>query len=224
MESGTPILANSKNPKVGSPAAARAPVTMTFGGVPIMVIVPPTLAAIARGMSSLDAGILAAWQMPTITGIRQATVPVLEDREERTIVTSMIAAMSGISFVPAFLTTATPIASARPVLNIAAPMTNMPPKSTTVEFESPAYTCLDGSTPRMPSAVQAAIAVTASGISSVTNRNAATASTHSVIIAGSIKTTFLIVILVFKECLPLFAAKSIFQKSEKVHALIHLTH
>jgi hypothetical protein len=47
-----------------------------------------------------------------------------------------------------------------------------------------------------------------------------------VIIAGSIKTTFLIVILVFKECLPLFAAKSeclplfaaksIFQKSEKV--------
>ena len=141
----------------------------------------------------------------------------------------MIAAMSGISFVPAFLTTATPIASARPVLNIAAPMTNMPPKSTTVEFESPAYTCLDGSTPRMPSAVQAAIAVTASGISSVTNRNAATASTHSVIIAGSIKTTFLIVILVFKECLPLFAAKSerlplfaaksIFQKSEKVHAL-----
>ncbi|WP_443796839.1 hypothetical protein [Dialister hominis] len=59
------------------------------------------------------------------------------------------------------------------------------------------------------------------------------------IIAGSIKTTFLIVILVFKECLPLFAAKSerlplfaakserlplfaaksIFQKSEKVHAL-----
>ena len=50
----------------------------------------------------------------------------------------------------------------------------------------------------------------------VTNRNAATASTHSVIIAGSIKTTFLIVILVFKECLPLFAAKSIFQKSEKV--------
>ena len=34
--------------------------------------------------------------------------------------------------------------------------------------------------------VQAAIAVTASGISSVTNRKAATASTHSVIIAGSI--------------------------------------
>ena len=40
-----------------------------------------------------------------ITGIKQATVPVLDDTEDSTMVTSMIAAMSGISFVPAFLTT-----------------------------------------------------------------------------------------------------------------------
>ena len=76
-----------------------------------MVMVPPTLAAIARGMSSFDGEILAAWQIPIITGMRQATVPVLEDTEERTMVTSMIAAMSGTWLVPAFLTTATPIAS-----------------------------------------------------------------------------------------------------------------
>ena len=103
----------------------------------------------------------------------------------------MIAAISGTSLVPAFFTTVIPIASARPVLNIAAPMTNIPPNKTTVEFESPAYTAFDGKTPKIPNAVHAAIAVTARGISSVTKRNAATASTHNVIIAGSIKFTFL---------------------------------
>ena len=190
-ESGIPIAANSKNPKVGRPAVVRAPVTITFGGVPIMVMVPPTLAAIASGISSLEAGIFAAWQIPMMTGIRHATVPVLEDTEDSTMVTIMIAAISGISLVPAFLTTAMPMASARPVLNIAAPMTNIPPKRTTVELERPAYTALDGSTPRIPSMVHAAIAVTASGISSVMKRNAATARTHSVIIAGSIIFTFL---------------------------------
>ena len=151
-----------------------------------MVMVPPTLAAIARGISSLDAGIFAAWQIPMITGMRQATVPVLEETADNTMVTSIIAAIRGISLVPAFFTTATPIASARPVLNIAAPMTNMPPKSTTVELDKPAYTALEGRTPRMPRAVQAAMAVTASGISSVIKRNAATASTLKVIMAGSI--------------------------------------
>ena len=73
-----------------------------------------------------------------MTGIRQATVPVLEDTAERMMVTVMIAAISGISLVPAFLTTATPMASARPVLNIAAPITNIPPKRTTVELDIPA--------------------------------------------------------------------------------------
>ena len=151
-----------------------------------MVMVPPTLAAIASGINSLEGAIFAAWQIPMITGIRHATVPVLEDTADKTMVTVMIAAISGISFVPAFFTTAIPIVSARPVLNIAAPITNIPPKSTTVELDKPAYTCFDGSTPRIPNAVHAAIAVTARGINSVTKRNAATARTHSVIIAGSI--------------------------------------
>ena len=73
------------------------------------------VAAIARGISSFDGEIFAAWQIPIITGMRQATVPVLEDTAERAMVTSMIAAMSGTWLVPAFLTTAMPIASARPV-------------------------------------------------------------------------------------------------------------
>ena len=156
-----------------------------------MVMVPPTLAAIARGINSLEADTFAAWQIPITTGIRQATVPVLEDTEDIAMVTSITAAIRRTSLVPAFLTTATPIASARPVLNIAAPMTNIPPNRTTVELDRPAYTCLAGRTPRIPRTVQAAIAVTASGISSVTNRNAATARTHSVIMAGSIIFTFL---------------------------------
>jgi len=156
-----------------------------------MVMVPPTLAAIASGINSLEAGTLAAWQIPMTTGIKHATVPVLEDTEDIAMVTSITAAIRRTSPVPAFLTTATPIASARPVLNIAAPMTNIPPNRTTVELDRPAYTCLAGRTPRIPRTVQAAIAVTASGISSVTNKNAATARTHSVIMAGSIIFTFL---------------------------------
>ena len=131
------------------------------------------------------------------------------------MVTVMIAAISGISFVPAFFTTAIPIVSARPVLNIAAPITNIPPKSTTVELDKPAYTCLDGSTPRIPKALQAAIAVTARGINSVTNRNAATARTHSVIIAGSIIFTFLFLLVIF------FRVKSITVFCES-HGFIHL--
>ena len=105
-DSGIPIHANSKKPKVGRPAVVSAPVTITFGGVPIMVMVPPTLAAIASGISCLEAGSFATVQIPMMTGIRQATVPVLEDTAERMMVTVMIAAISGISLVPAFLTTA----------------------------------------------------------------------------------------------------------------------
>ena len=85
----------------------------------------------------------------------------MEETEDKIIVTSIIAPMSGISFVPALFTTAIPIASARPVLNIAAPITNIPPNKTTVEFESPAYTAFEGNMPRIPNAVHAAIAVTA---------------------------------------------------------------
>ena len=59
IESGIPIYANSKNPNVGRPAADKAPVTITFGGVPIIVIVPPTLAAIAKGINSFDGEIFA---------------------------------------------------------------------------------------------------------------------------------------------------------------------
>ena len=103
-----------------------------------MVMVPPTLAATARGINSLEAGMWAALAIPMITGMRHATVPVLEDTEDRMMVTSIIAPISGTSFVPALLTTQRPIASARPVLNIAAPITNIPPKSTTVELERPA--------------------------------------------------------------------------------------
>ncbi len=64
----------------------------------------------------MEAGIFAAWQIPMMTGIRQATVPVFEETEDSTQVTIMIAAINGSSLVPAFFTTAIPIASARPSL------------------------------------------------------------------------------------------------------------
>ena len=121
--------------------------------------------------------------------MRHATVAVFEETEDRTIVISMIAAISERSFVPDFLTTAMPIFCATPVWNIAAPMMNIPAKRTTVEFDNPAKTSFGVKTPNNPSEIAAPIAVTASGISSVANRNAATARTPSVTIAASIETS-----------------------------------
>ena len=66
-------------------------------------------------------------------------------------------------------------------------MTNIPANKTTVESERPENTCCGVSTPKRPNAIDAPIAVTANGISSVTKKNAATAKTHKVITAGLIK-------------------------------------
>jgi hypothetical protein len=119
--------------------------------------------------------------------MRQATVAVFEDTDDRMIVINIRAVISARSFVPDFFTTAIPIHWASPVWNIAAPMTNMPAKSTTVEFDSPAKTSFGVRTPRRPSATAAPIAVTASGMISVAKKIAATASTPSVSVAASIE-------------------------------------
>ena len=159
-----------------------------FGGVPIIVMVPPTFAATASAMSCGETGIFAAAQICTTTGMRQATVAVFDDTEESTIVMVIRAIISARSFVPDFFTTAMPIHCASPVWNIAAPMTNIPAKSTTVELDNPENTSLGVKTPKSPSAIAAPIAVTASGIISVAKNSAATPSTASVSVAGSITT------------------------------------
>ena len=51
MDKGMPIQANSKKPKDGKPFASKVALIKMFGGVPIMVIVPPTFAAMASAMS-----------------------------------------------------------------------------------------------------------------------------------------------------------------------------
>ena len=63
MESGTPIHANSKNPNGVSPLALSVALMRMFGGVPIIVIVPPTFAATASAISCGDTGTFAAAQI-----------------------------------------------------------------------------------------------------------------------------------------------------------------
>ena len=69
---------------------------------------------------------------------------------------------------------------------MAAPTTNMPAKSTTVELERPENTCLAGIKPNRPHAIAPPIAVIASGMSSVTNNNATTARRMRHFTAGDI--------------------------------------
>ena len=178
-----PIHANSKKPKGRRCAVSSVALMRMFGGVPIIVIVPPTFAAMASAMSCGETGICAVRQIWMTTGIRHATVAVFEETDERMIVMSMRAAISARSFVPDFLTTAMPICCASPVRNIAAPMMNMPAKRTTVGFDSPAKTCVGVSTPSSPRTIAALIAVTASGMTSVAKSTAATARTMSVSVA-----------------------------------------
>ena len=77
--------------------------------MPIIVIVPPTFAAMASAMSWGAAGSRAAAQICMTTGIRQATVAVLEETEDKMIVMTIKAIISRFSSVPDFFTTSTPI-------------------------------------------------------------------------------------------------------------------
>lgn len=67
-----------KKPKGLKPASTKALEAIRFGGVPIIVKMPPKAMPNASGSSCLEAGSLAAEQMPSTTGIRQAVVPVLD--------------------------------------------------------------------------------------------------------------------------------------------------
>ena len=79
---GIPTQANSKKPKGLKPASTKALEAIRFGGVPIIVKMPPKAMPNASGGSCLEAGSLAAEQMPSTTGIRQAVVPVLDKKTE----------------------------------------------------------------------------------------------------------------------------------------------
>ena len=124
--------------------------------------------------------------MPRTTGIRQAAVPVLDRTEDKPAPTIMIPNIKLFSLVPENLTIEIPIFCARPVWNMAAPTTNIPAKSTTVESERPEKTCLAGIKPKRPQAIAPLIAVIAKGISSVINNRATIANTIKHLIAGAI--------------------------------------
>ena len=86
-----------------------------FGGVPIIVKMPPKATPKASGSSWREAGNLAAAQMPITTGIRQAVVPVLDKKPDKTAPTIMIPSIRLFSPVPNMRTTFLPMFCARPV-------------------------------------------------------------------------------------------------------------
>ena len=106
---GIPIQANSKKPNGCSPNLVNVPLTIIFGGVPTIVMIPPIPAANANGINWRDAGILATEQIPTTTGNKAAVVPVLDKNADIVAVTSMMASIKPFSLVPAWETTVSPI-------------------------------------------------------------------------------------------------------------------
>ena len=175
---GIPTQANSKKPKGLKPASTKALEAIRFGGVPIIVKMPPKAMPNASGSSCLEAGSLAAEQMPSTTGIRQAVVPVLDKKPDRTAPMIMIPSIRLFSLVPNTETTFFPMFCASPVWNIAAPTTNMPANRSTEELERPEKTALGVMKPNRPQATAPPIDVTASGISSVMKSKAITASSN----------------------------------------------
>ena len=97
------------------PAAFNATLAKILGGVPINVIVPPSPAAKASGISSREAEILALAQIPITTGIRHAVVPVLESTADITAAIIIIPNIRLFSLLPNMRTTPPPILCARPV-------------------------------------------------------------------------------------------------------------
>ncbi len=79
-----------------------------------------------------------------MTGKSAAQVPVLEDTEDMIAEINMTPSIRLFSLVPNARTTRSPIICARPVWNIAALMTNMPAKRTTVELDNPEKTVMLG--------------------------------------------------------------------------------
>ena len=106
---GIPIQANSKKPNCVRPNLANVPLTIMFGGVPTIVLIPPTPAAKAIGINWRDAGILATAQIPTTTGSKAAVVPVLDKNADIIAVITMMASIKLFSLVPARDTTVSPI-------------------------------------------------------------------------------------------------------------------
>ena len=80
-----------------------------------MVIIPPIPAAKAIGINCRDAEILATEQIPKITGNNAAAVPVFDNTDDMSAVTTITANINEFSPVPAFLTTVVPIVCAKPV-------------------------------------------------------------------------------------------------------------
>ena len=113
--SGTPIHANSKKPKPGSPAFSNALEATIFVGVPIIVIIPPKPQPKANGMSCRCGEILDAVQIPSTTGSREAVVPVFDNTEDMSAPAAILPTIRLFSPRPAARTIVSPIFCASPV-------------------------------------------------------------------------------------------------------------
>ena len=93
----SPIGNNAKNP-IDSPSIRRnASAATKFGGVPIKVIVPPILEKKASGINNTAADFFICLDIAKATGIRMATVPVLDMTLERSVTVIMNRKNSRIS-------------------------------------------------------------------------------------------------------------------------------
>ena len=73
INSGMPTNANSKKPKLPTPASSAASETRTFTGVPVRASIDPAWAPKASGISSCDVGWRRRTAITTTIGSNAAT-------------------------------------------------------------------------------------------------------------------------------------------------------
>ncbi len=103
-----------------SPACLSASLTRMFGGVPINVFRPPSSAANANGISSLDGGIFVRRDISITTGRNSDATPISFINPESTPTVSIIISSRRTSLEPARRSNRRPSSPATPVRDSAA--------------------------------------------------------------------------------------------------------
>ena len=152
-----------------------ASLTRRLGGVPIMVVRPPSSVAYASGISSRDGGIRVLRETSTTTGNISAATPMLFMNAESTPAVIMITMIIAISRRPASRITWRPIMSAIPVRVSPSLRMNIAQTVITALLLNPANASVDDTSPVTASEQRTSSATRSMRITSLIKRISAMA-------------------------------------------------
>ena len=179
---GKPNFAYSKKANF-KPVCDNTPCTTKLFGEPISERLPPSVDANAIGINKRERTKPDLEEIPRITGMRMAAVPVLDNTPDIKPVMIISTTINWRSLLAKRLTTP-PILFAIPVSNKAPPITNIATNKITLVSTKPKNASFAGNTPVTAKPTVTTIAVTASGSFSSANIKTAKPRKQSVITLG----------------------------------------